>query len=62
MCALCTFYLGTLTKSRPIHIITQEYKDLALRGLRDALTDLKSEYIEAIVAASFLLSWVSESR
>lgn len=62
MCALVTYYIGMLTRESSIDLITHQYRGLALRGLRAALSDPNGENLEAILAASFLLSWVAIDR
>jgi hypothetical protein len=59
MCALVTFYVGMLTKTSSIDLITLQYKGLALRGLSAALSEPQEKAPEPIFAASFLLSWVA---
>lgn len=62
MCALVTFYIGRLTKISSIDILTHQYRGLALRRLRAATYLPASRAVEAVFAASFLLSWVAHDR
>jgi hypothetical protein len=42
--------------------LAYQYRDLALRGLRESLTELSKDNVDAMLAASYLLSWQASER
>ncbi|CAD0110336.1 unnamed protein product, partial [Aureobasidium uvarum] len=56
-CALASTHLAFLTQSSSIIHLAYYYKCLALRGLRESLRVLNQDNVDAMLAASYLLSW-----
>ncbi|THY42723.1 hypothetical protein D6C98_08819 [Aureobasidium pullulans] len=57
VCGLASTHLALLTQSSSMVYLAYYYRDLALRGLRESLTVLNRNNVDAMLAASCLLSW-----
>jgi hypothetical protein len=54
--------MALLTQSSSIVHLAYYYKCLALRGLRESLRVLNKDNVDAMLAASYLLSWQASQR
>jgi hypothetical protein len=61
-CGLAATHLALLTQSSSIVHLAYYYKCLALRGLRESLRVLNKDNVDAMLAASYLLSWQASQR
>lgn len=61
ICALSASHLSSLTKTTDMAHASAEYRYLAIRGLRQTLTDSGPDNLVGVLAASLVLSWQAPS-
>lgn len=61
VCALSASHLSSLNKTTAMAHASFEYRYLAIRGLRQNLTDTDSHNLVGVLAASLVLSWQAPS-
>ncbi|TIA16707.1 hypothetical protein D6C80_04399 [Aureobasidium pullulans] len=61
ICALSASHLSSLTKTTDMAHASAEYRYLAIRGLRQNLTDSDPDNLVGVLAASLVLSWQAPS-
>ncbi|OQU99122.1 hypothetical protein CLAIMM_04801 [Cladophialophora immunda] len=57
VCTLGARHLALLTRSASMVYVEYHHRGVALKGLRQCLETFSEEHIEAVIAASLLLSW-----